>query len=60
VVATQSMSLVNQFEPAEIVVTERKDRESTYRRLDAAALADWLEEHSLSDLWETNVIGGRP
>jgi hypothetical protein len=54
------MSLVNQFEPAEIVVTERKDRESTYRRLDAAALADWLEEHSLSDLWETNVIGGRP
>ena len=60
IVATQSMSLIDCFEPKDIVVVERKERESLFHRLDEKSLKDWLEDYSLSELWEKNVIGGRP
>ena len=61
IVATQSPALVDCFEPSDIVIVEREGRESTFRRLeDSEGLREWLEEYSLSELWEKNVIGGRP
>ena len=60
IVATQSMPLVDCFEPEDIVVVERNGRSSTFKRLDPGSLGGWLEEYSLSELWEKNVIGGRP
>jgi predicted ATPase len=60
VVATQSTRLVDCFEPEDIVVVERRERESVFKRLNGDDLREWLEEYSLSELWEKNVIGGRP
>ena len=60
IAATQSVALVDCFDPEDIVVVERPDRASTFKRLEPAALKDWLDEYSLSELWEKNVIGGRP
>ena len=60
IVCTQSMPLINHFDPGDIVVVDRPERASAFRRLDPAALRDWLEEYSLAELWEKNVIGGRP
>ncbi len=60
VLATQSPLLVDCFEPEDIIVVERNDRESSFNRLVEADLEDWLEEYSLSELWNKNVIGGRP
>jgi predicted ATPase len=61
IVATQSTAFVDCFDPGDIVVVEREGRESTFRRLeDSEALREWLREYSLSELWEKNVIGGRP
>lgn len=60
ILATQSVSFVDCFEPEDIVVVEREGRESLYRRLDPKDLREWLEEYSLSELWEKNVIGGHP
>ena len=60
IVATQSMPLVDCFEPEDIVVVERDGRSSSFKRLDPDSLGGWLEEYSLSELWEKNVIGGRP
>ena len=60
IVATQSTALVNCFEPADIVVVEREGRSSTFRQLNAETLEEWLEDYSLSELWEKNVLGGRP
>ncbi len=59
-VATQSTALVNHFEPEEVVVADRVGRESVFHRLDRENLSEWLEEYSISELWEKNVIGGRP
>ena len=60
ITVTQSVPLVDCFNPEDIVVVERSDRASTFKRLDPATLKEWLEEYSLSELWEKNVIGGRP
>ena len=60
IVATQSMALVDCFEPEDIVVVEREGRGSVFRRLSSETLEAWLEDYSLSELWEKNVIGGRP
>ena len=60
IVATQSTLLIDCFEPKDIIVVERKDRQSYFSRLDSSNLEDWLEEYSLSELWNKNVIGGRP
>ncbi|MBI1785347.1 AAA family ATPase [Candidatus Sumerlaeota bacterium] len=60
ILATQSPQLVDEFDPEDIVVVERKERASTFRRLSEEELRDWLGDYALSELWEKNVIGGRP
>lgn len=60
ILATQSTLLIDCFEPNDIIVVERKGRQSYFSRLDYSNLEDWLEEYSLSELWNKNVIGGRP
>jgi predicted ATPase len=59
-VATQSMPLLNYFDPEDVIVVDRVDRESKFHRLNSEELKSWLEEYSLSDLLEKNVIGGNP
>jgi predicted ATPase len=59
-VSTQSSAFLDNFEPEDIVVADRNDKESTFRRLDAEELKTWLEEYSLGEIWEKNVIGGGP
>ncbi len=60
IVATQSVSLIDRFDPENIVVAERSRQESSFRRLGADEFSEWLKEYSLSELWEKNVLGGRP
>jgi predicted ATPase len=60
IVSTQSVPLVNQFAPHDIIVADREDKQSTFKRLDAKDFEDWLGEYGLGDLWEKNVLGGRP
>lgn len=57
IVSTQSPTLVNLFEPEDIIVVDRKDKASTFHRLDRVELQDWLEDYNLSELWQKNVIG---
>jgi predicted ATPase len=61
IVATQSAALLSAVdEPEAVVVVERKQRETTMRRLTKEELEPWLEEYTLGDIWEKGVIGGRP
>ena len=59
-VATQSISLVNNFELEDLVVIDRKGRNSEYHRPDSESLQAYLEEFSTGQIWEKNIIGGRP
>lgn len=60
IVSTQSVELLNNFAPEDVVVVDRKDGASTFKRPDRAELADWLEDYSLGELWKRNILGGRP
>lgn len=61
IAATQSPVMVSQFSPEDVIVVERSGKEgSTFRRLNEADLASWLDGYSLGDLWEKNLLGGRP
>jgi len=60
IVATQSQTFLNNFEPAEIITVESHQSESLFRRLDPEELKDWLEDYSIGDLWQRNVLGGGP
>jgi predicted ATPase len=60
IASTQSVSLVNQFEPQDVVVVDREEGQSVFHRLAEASMENWLEDYGLGDLWEKNLLGGRP
>jgi AAA domain, putative AbiEii toxin, Type IV TA system len=60
IVSTQSALLLNEFAPEDVIVVERTRGESAFRRLESAQLSGWLEEYTLGELWQKNVLGGRP
>jgi predicted ATPase len=59
-VATQSVTLVNQFTPEFVWVAERENRASVFKHLKSADMSAWLDDYGLGELWEKNVLGGRP
>ncbi len=60
IVATQSVTLVNQFEPEQVWAVDREDRQSVFRHLNRADMSGWLDDYALGELWEKNVLGARP
>jgi predicted ATPase len=60
IISTQSAALLSEFDPEDVIVVEREHGQSTFRRLNSGDLSEWLQEYSLGELWQTNVLGGRP
>lgn len=60
IVSTQSVTLVNQFDPKDIIVVDRVEGRSTFERQDPEELERWIDEYGMGDIWEKNLLGGRP
>jgi len=72
ILSTQSVTLLNQFDPDDIIVVDREEdtengmrsshqSKSVFRRLEnQRGLQDWLQDYTVGELWEMNMIGGRP
>lgn len=60
IIATESVSLVDQFDIEDLIVVERNNGESVFRHLNEEDFKIWLEEYSVGELWEKSVLGGRP
>lgn len=60
VVATQSVTLINQLEPEQVWAVDRENDQSTFRKLQREELSEWLGEYALGELWEKNLIRARP
>ncbi len=60
ILSTQSTTLVDCFEPEDIIVVDQQRSESVFRHITTAELGTWLDEYSIAELWEKNVLGGRP
>ena len=59
-VATQSVTLINQFEPEQVWTVDRIDGQSVFHRLSDTNMTLWLDNYALGELWEKNVLGARP
>ena len=59
-ISTQSSSFLDNFDPDDVITVDREGKESQFRRLTSTDLEVWLEEYSLGEIWEKNVIGGGP
>lgn len=59
-ISTQSSSFLSNFDHEDVIVVSRSGAESQFTRPDPTKLDMWLEEYSLGEVWEKNVIGGGP
>ena len=60
ILTTQSVDLLNEFEPEQVIVCEKSAGVSSFERLDAQRYVAWLQDYSVGELWQKNVIGGGP
>ena len=60
VIATQLVTLLDQFASEDVIVVERSNGESKFHRLAPDQVRGWLDDYSLGELWLKNVLGGRP
>ena len=60
IVSTQSASFIDHFSADDIIVVENENGESSYVRQSEEKLARWRERYTLSQIWNKNLIGGRP
>ena len=58
IVATQSVSLVSEFGVDDLIVVELEDGVSKFQRLEESQFNVWLEDFSVGELWDKNVLGG--
>ena len=59
-ISTQSSSFLDNFHPDDVISVNREGKESKFKRLHPEELEVWLDEYSLGEVWEKNVIGGGP
>lgn len=60
IVSTQSVNLINNFDAEDIITVDRKDKQSTFNRLNNDTLQHWLNDYSLGELWTKSIINGQP
>ncbi len=60
IIATQSVELLNELSPEDIIVVDQEDGASTFKRFTAEELSGWLTEYAMGELWQKNILGGRP
>jgi predicted ATPase len=58
IAATQSPGFISNFLPEDIIVTDKSEAENQtiFRRLSTEDLKIWLDDFTLGDLWEQNII----
>ena len=59
-ISTQSTSFLDNFDPEDVIVVDREDKESRFSRPGSAKLDAWLDDYTLGEVWQKNVIGGGP
>ena len=62
IMATQSPRFVDEFSLSELLIIERNiNRNSTQvKSLELDELQNWMDQYTNSELWEKNVLGGKP
>lgn len=59
IISTQSVEMLDQFNAEDVITVENSTEGSVFRRLNEKDLESWLEDYSLGELWNKNILGGR-
>lgn len=60
IAATQSPTFANHFGWQDFIIVDRHDDASRFRRLQEDEVKAWMDDYAMGEIWEKNVIGGRP
>jgi predicted ATPase len=60
VFSTQSTEVLNKFDADDILVTDRTGGKTSFNRIDADELEEWLANKTITELWANSIIGGQP
>lgn len=60
IVSTQSVELVNELSPEDVIIVDQDDGASTFKRFSDEELSEWTKQYAMGELWKRNVLGGRP
>jgi predicted ATPase len=60
IVGTQSVTLINHLTPDQVWTVNREGDQSVFLKLNQSDYSTWLEDYSLGELWEKNLIKARP
>lgn len=58
IISTQSVTLLNEFNSEDIIVVDRIDNCSIFKRLNKDDFSDWLDEYKMGEIWQKNLING--
>lgn len=58
IMATQSVSLLDEFDLEDIIIVENENDKPEYKRINNAKdYEGWLKEYTVSELWYKNILG---
>lgn len=60
IISSQSVNLVDNFDPENIITADRINNETVFSHLNPDILDAWLNDYSLGEVWEKKIIGGQP
>ena len=60
IVATQSVPFLNEFSISDLLIVEREEGATVFQRHNEDDFKNWLDDYTVGELWEKNVLGGRP
>lgn len=60
IIATQSVTFLNQFDPDNLFIVDREDNQTVFKHLGEEDIDMWKDDYAVGEMWEKNIIGGRP
>jgi len=60
IASTQSVTFADFFDIEDIIIVDTKDNATTFSRIDTDKYSEWIEEYTVGEMWQKNLIGGVP
>jgi len=60
IASTQSATFADYFDIEDIIIADSIDDTTKFKRLDKQEYQEWLDEYSIGEMWQKNLIGANP
>ena len=60
IASTQSATFADYFDIEDIIIADSVDNATEFKRLKSQEYKEWLDEYSIGEMWQKNLIGANP